>query len=191
MRPSRRPYRPLVATIAVLSLSSTHPGRSGTGAASLCPLSVPLLLRVIGLATPAAGAVATGSSPATASVPAAASLSTVPAAADPLVAAAIAKAKAAGKQVLVDQDARSQRLANPDGTMTSVVSPVPVRYQDGAGAWHDIDLTLAGQLDGSVAARAAVPGPHLAGSADGPCTSRPRPATSSPSIPAPRRRRLC
>ncbi len=144
MRPSRRPYRPLVATIAVLSLSS------------------------IGLATPAAGAVATGSSPATASVPAAASPSTIPAAADPLVAAAIAKAKAAGKQVLVDQDPRSQRLANPDGTMTSVVSPVPVRYQDGAGAWHDIDLTLAGQLDGSVAARAAVPGPHLARSADGP-----------------------
>jgi len=112
--------------------------------------------------------VATGSSPATASVPAAASPSTIPAAADPLVAAAIAKAKAAGKQVLVDQDPRSQRLANPDGTMTSVVSPVPVRYQDGAGAWHDIDLTLAGQLDGSVAARAAVPGPHLARSADGP-----------------------
>lgn len=45
--------------------------------------------------------------------------------------------------------------ANPDGTLTSQLSPGPVRYQDAAGNWPNIDLSLVQRQDGSLVATGA------------------------------------
>ena len=49
----------------------------------------------------------------------------------------------------------SQIFANPDGTWTAESASGPVRVQDGAGVWHDIDTTLVERDGGWVPAFSA------------------------------------
>jgi len=48
----------------------------------------------------------------------------------------------------------AQTWALPDGTFKTSVALAPVRTQDTAGRWVDVDLTLVRRPDGSVAPRA-------------------------------------
>ncbi|GAA3399309.1 DNRLRE domain-containing protein [Streptomyces roseoviridis] len=69
---------------------------------------------------------------------------------------ALLRARLEKKRVEVT-DRRTETLtvwANPDGTLTEDHSAGPVRYRDAAGAWRDVDVTLAAQADGSVRAKA-------------------------------------
>ncbi|GAA3743659.1 LamG domain-containing protein [Micromonospora maritima] len=58
-------------------------------------------------------------------------------------------------EVVSRRSERSQTFANPDGSLTSVISPVPQRVRRGAH-WRDIDTTLQRGPDGGVTARAVV-----------------------------------
>lgn len=61
---------------------------------------------------------------------------------DPI--SAMVTAKSLGRQV-EDESQRTETtsvFANPDGTWSSDSAPEPVRVQDEAGAWHDVDTTL-------------------------------------------------
>lgn len=66
-------------------------------------------------------------------------------------------AKRSGKrvEVLGKRTESAQLFANPDGSETAVMATGPVRFRDGKGAWHDIDLTTRASADGSVTATAA------------------------------------
>jgi RHS repeat-associated protein len=68
------------------------------------------------------------------------------------LAAAIASAQATRKPVEVGDRTTgvARTLANPDGTLTAQVSPVPARWKDSGGAWHNYDLTLNKQPDGTL-----------------------------------------
>lgn len=45
--------------------------------------------------------------------------------------------------------------ANPDGTRTALVSQIPVRFRDQAGAWRDIDASVIAAPGGGLQAKAA------------------------------------
>lgn len=53
---------------------------------------------------------------------------------------------------------RREVFANPDGSFTARISPVPVRVPDGAGGWRPVDLALRDDGQGDL-----VPGASLAG----------------------------
>ena len=46
-------------------------------------------------------------------------------------------------------------VANPDGTRTAQLTQRPVRFKNTKGEWQDIDLSLATQADGTLAAKSA------------------------------------
>ncbi len=176
----RRWWTALVAVLTLLAATAAAagPARAATATPSpaVAPAPVaPLTARtytsppVVGTSVPSQ----TGTGPAAAASPAAAVPAPAPAptdspvaAPDP-VAAALAQAKATHQQVLVDQSERAQHFANPDGTQTSVVSPIPVRLKDSSGAWRDIDLTLAPALDGTLGGKVTGAGLRLAPIANG------------------------
>jgi hypothetical protein len=89
--------------------------------------------------------------PANASLPPTEVSADAPSSADS-TAQAMADARSSGHRV----EDRSQRtettetFANPDGTWSSEIASEPVRTQDAAGDWHNIDLTLENR-DGVVA----------------------------------------
>ncbi|MFG3702323.1 LamG domain-containing protein [Micromonospora sp. NPDC047620] len=66
-------------------------------------------------------------------------------------------AQACGVRVEVTsrRSERSLTYVNPDGSFTSVISPVPQRVRQGAG-WADVDPTLIRRGDGAIAARAVL-----------------------------------
>ncbi|MFI6642636.1 DNRLRE domain-containing protein [Streptomyces sp. NPDC050504] len=80
---------------------------------------------------------------------------------------ALLDARLKGSRVEV-LDARTETLtvwANPDGTLTEDRSAGPVRFRDADGDWTDVDIRLARQADGGVAAKAHPLGLTLAGPA--------------------------
>lgn len=64
---------------------------------------------------------------------------------------AAAQARTSGKAVAVASQttATSTTTAEPDGTFTDTVSPLPVRVGQADGSWADVDATLAKAADGS------------------------------------------
>lgn len=76
---------------------------------------------------------------------------------------ALAKAKRAGKRVLVPNETTATTLthANPDGSLTSDVNSGPMRMQRG-GKWVNVDATLTTNADGQVVSRAHPAGLRLA-----------------------------
>lgn len=64
---------------------------------------------------------------------------------------AMVSARVSGHRVedLSQRTETTQVFANPDGTWTSEEAPGPVRVQDAAGGWHDIDTTLV-ERDGAL-----------------------------------------
>jgi hypothetical protein len=71
--------------------------------------------------------------------------------------AAAAEAAESGVRVedVSQRSETSQVFANPDGTWTSETTAVPVRVEDSAGEWHDIDTTLV-EVPGGFAPRHAL-----------------------------------
>ena len=57
---------------------------------------------------------------------------------------------------------------NPDGSFTGLLHARPVRYQDDAGVWKDLDLALVRAADGRLRAKSAPSGAHLSPGANGP-----------------------
>ncbi|MCY0940947.1 ricin-type beta-trefoil lectin domain protein [Streptomyces antarcticus] len=66
--------------------------------------------------------------------------------------AAKAKAKSAGKPVVIEQltTASSQTFANPSGSLTTDSTPVPQRVKTAGGTWKPLDATLVVNADGTV-----------------------------------------
>ncbi|WP_340377634.1 DNRLRE domain-containing protein [Streptomyces sp. SS7] len=82
------------------------------------------------------------------------------------IASARVAARLSGQRVeaLSERTETSTTWANKDGSLTTELSSGPVRFKDPAtGDWRDIDVELAAQPDGSVAARAHPEGLRLAG----------------------------
>jgi large repetitive protein len=63
-------------------------------------------------------------------------------------------------------------FANPDGSYTATVSSVRSRWKDASSQWHDIDLTMVPQADGTIAPKSDDPsrGLRFPARADGPVT---------------------
>lgn len=76
---------------------------------------------------------------------------------------ALAQAKKAGKEVLVPNETTATTLthANPDGSLTSELTPGPARMQRG-GTWVDVDATLTTNAQGEVVSKAHPGGLELA-----------------------------
>jgi hypothetical protein len=70
-------------------------------------------------------------------------------------------------EVVAKRSERGQVFANPEGSLTAVMSPVARRVQRGK-VWLDIDPTLVRAADGTVAPRAAVGDLTLSGGGSGP-----------------------
>ncbi|MFV5998140.1 RHS repeat-associated core domain-containing protein [Streptomyces sp. NPDC056231] len=108
-------------------------------------------------------------------------------AAQPVTAAAdITSARVAARlsgqrvEALSERTETSTTWANKDGSLTTELSAGPVRFQDPAtDDWRDIDVELAAQQDGSVAAKAHPQGLTLAGKTGTPARSM-RAAQSAP-----------
>ncbi|MFF5637110.1 hypothetical protein, partial [Streptomyces sp. NPDC012825] len=82
------------------------------------------------------------------------------------IASARVAAKLSGKRVeaLSERTETSTTWANKDGSLTTELAAGPVRFQNPAtGAWRDVDVDLAAQTDGSVAAKAHPSGLKLSG----------------------------
>lgn len=157
---------PAAASAATVSTSTNLPTTS-PAPAPVAPLtaraySSPAQPAVSVPSSTGTGAAKAGAAPAAAATPA-----DLPPAIPAVLASALAQAKSTRKAVLVDQSERQQHFANPDGTQTSVVTPVPTRVKDSSGTWHDIDLTLAPALDGTLGGKTTGAGLRLAPTADG------------------------
>jgi RHS repeat-associated protein len=108
-------------------------------------------------------------------------------AAQPVTAAAdITSARVAARlsgqrvEALSERTETSTTWANKDGSLTTELSAGPVRFQDPTtDDWRDIDVALAAQQDGSVAAKAHPQGLTLAGKTGTPARSM-RAAQSAP-----------
>ncbi|MEV0493514.1 DNRLRE domain-containing protein [Streptomyces atratus] len=100
-------------------------------------------------------------------------------AAQPVTAAAdITSARVAARlsgqrvEALSERTETSTTWANKDGSLTTELSAGPVRFQDPTtDDWRDIDVALAAQQDGSVAAKAHPQGLTLAGKTGTPARS--------------------
>jgi RHS repeat-associated protein len=102
--------------------------------------------------------------------PAAAAPSTAAAAAetvrerpDRVSAALTARVQGSRVEILSERTESSSTYANPDGSSTVEQSTGPIRFQDGTGAWRDVDTSLEQAVDGSVRARSHPGGLRLAG----------------------------
>lgn len=82
---------------------------------------------------------------------------------------ALARAHATGKAVslLNATTSTSTLTAEPDGTLSLVLSPVPVRKKVGS-AWQDLDATLVRNADGSISPRLSDDALSLSGGGTGP-----------------------
>lgn len=92
-----------------------------------------------------------------------------PAAATSPLAFAVAKAHNHAVEVSGLGSDTTTTFANPDGSMTATVTPVRSRWKDSAGSWHDIDLSMTQEPDGSLAPKSESPERRLRlpGRADG------------------------
>ncbi|WP_435192283.1 DNRLRE domain-containing protein [Streptomyces sp. bgisy126] len=82
------------------------------------------------------------------------------------IASARVAAKLSGMRVeaLSERTQSSTTWANKDGSLTTELTAGPVRFQDSdTGAWRDVNVDLAAQADGSVAAKAHPSGLRLSG----------------------------
>ncbi|MEU5039486.1 RHS repeat-associated core domain-containing protein [Streptomyces griseorubiginosus] len=82
------------------------------------------------------------------------------------IASARIAAKLSGKRVeaLSERTETSTTWVNKDGSLTTELTAGPVRFKDPAnGVWRDVDVDLAAQADGSVAAKAHPAGLKLSG----------------------------
>ncbi|MEU2554844.1 RHS repeat-associated core domain-containing protein [Streptomyces sp. NPDC013313] len=70
--------------------------------------------------------------------------------------------------VASETTATSTTQAEPDGTFTKTVSPLPVRVKRADGAWSDVDATLVKWADGSYAPKVATSELVLSGGGSGP-----------------------
>ncbi|WP_327249292.1 RHS repeat-associated core domain-containing protein [Streptomyces sp. NBC_01320] len=83
-------------------------------------------------------------------------------------------ARLSGQRVeaLSERTETSTTWANKDGSLTTELSAGPVRFRDPAtGDWRDVDVALAAQQDGSIAAKAHPQGLTLAGKTGTPARS--------------------
>jgi hypothetical protein len=83
--------------------------------------------------------------------------------------AAVAMAVSCGRRVEIasERSETSLTYANPDRTLTSVISPLPVRVKKGTG-WVAVDTTLVRGANGEVTPRAVSEPLVLSGGGDGP-----------------------
>ncbi|MFC1409728.1 ricin-type beta-trefoil lectin domain protein [Streptacidiphilus sp. N1-12] len=99
---------------------------------------------------------------------------------------ALAQAASSGQPVVVDaQTTQTHQLtANPDGTLSAVDNPLPVRVKQ-QGVWVPLDATLAQNSDGSYSPAATPSGITLSGGGAGPLATLTDPAghTLSYSLP--------
>ncbi|MFJ3786834.1 DNRLRE domain-containing protein [Streptomyces sp. NPDC090093] len=82
------------------------------------------------------------------------------------IASARVAARLSGRRVeaLSERTGSSTTWVNKDGSLTTELTAGPVRFQDPVtGAWRDVDVDLAAQADGSVAAKAHPAGLRLSG----------------------------
>lgn len=96
--------------------------------------------------------------------------------------AARVAARLSGKRVeaLSERTETSTTWVNKDGSLTTELSAGPVRFKDAVtGHWCDVDVELAAQADGSVAAKSHPKGLTLAGRTGAPARSL-RAAQSAP-----------
>jgi hypothetical protein len=86
------------------------------------------------------------------------------------VAAAAAQAKLSGRPAEVTSAATATQriLANPDGTTTLQLNPLPVRTKRGGGSWTDLDATLRRNPDRSFSPAVSASGLVLSGGGSGP-----------------------
>ena len=138
-----------------------------TSRLAAAPVAAALLLA--GLSTPAVAAAAStaGSAKSTGSVASAA---------DP-VAVALAQAVRTGRPVTVAADTTQTHLltANPDNTLTSTDTPLPVRVKQ-HGSWVPVNATLARNADGSYSPTATPGGVRISGGGKGPLATLTDPA---------------
>ncbi|GEB54425.1 hypothetical protein GCM10017674_13370 [Streptomyces gardneri] len=83
-------------------------------------------------------------------------------------------ARLSGRRVeaLSERTETSTTWANKDGSLTTELSAGPVRFKDAVtDAWRDVDVDLAAQADGSVAAKAHPEGLTLSGRTGAPARS--------------------
>lgn len=82
---------------------------------------------------------------------------------------ALALAEQTGEPVEIPSltDEKTQHFANPDGTLTAEISPIPVRVRSAEG-WVDVDTTLVAGDDGLVRPRAAGMDIAFSGGGDAP-----------------------
>ncbi|MEU1226631.1 DNRLRE domain-containing protein [Streptomyces sp. NPDC005828] len=98
------------------------------------------------------------------------------------IASARVTARLSGQRVeaLSERTETSTTWVNKDGSLTTELSAGPVRFRDAVtGAWRDVDVDLAAQADGSVAAKAHPQGLTLSGKTGAPARSL-RAAQSAP-----------
>ncbi|MFI8323827.1 RHS repeat-associated core domain-containing protein [Streptomyces sp. NPDC085529] len=98
------------------------------------------------------------------------------------IASARVAARLSGMRVeaLSERTETSTTWVNKDGSLTTELSAGPVRFMDATtGEWRDVDVDLAVQADGSVAAKAHPQGLTLAGKTGAPARSL-RAAQSAP-----------
>ncbi|MET7612299.1 RHS repeat-associated core domain-containing protein [Streptomyces seoulensis] len=83
---------------------------------------------------------------------------------------ASARAQFSGEAVDVASEttATSTTKAEPDGTFTKTLSPLPVRVQRADGSWAEVDATLVKSADGSYAPKVATSELVLSGGGSGP-----------------------
>ncbi|MEV0787027.1 DNRLRE domain-containing protein [Streptomyces sp. NPDC050423] len=90
------------------------------------------------------------------------------------IASARVTARLSGKRVeaLSERTETSTTWANKDGSLTTELTPGPVRFEDGTtGEWRDVDLDLVRAADGSVEPKAHPRGLRIAGKSGGPSAS--------------------
>ncbi|WP_370087692.1 LamG-like jellyroll fold domain-containing protein [Streptacidiphilus sp. MAP12-16] len=99
---------------------------------------------------------------------------------------ALLQAVSTGKPVTVDSLTTATQLitAQPDGTLTSQLNPLPVRVQQN-GVWSALDATLTANSNGTLAPKASASAIKLSGGGGGPLATLTDPAGHSMALTMP------